>query len=878
MKAMRFLSISLLILAASAGCKKREAAEPAADVPPATAPGEPIAKLMLPRWPDAPVTPQPVMGIPKLAEPFVADGELTEWGSALSAPVRAVALAIYLQGDQEWLGPDDASMDCFVAWTEDGLCVASVLRDNELFNDRPADVPWDHDCATVVIQSAKPASADTTAPAWKVGLLAVPPRAETPAETYALPKTIESDITTVIKRCPGGYIVEAVFPWSVLPDVRGKEGEELAVRFAQIDYDRRDGEQVVPRAFVWHTSWYPLPTRRPPGKPARAVLIDQLARSAKTDLESEVFIDVDHCPPAKDTSLPVSVDLGINIGDKARSIELIVDDWQAQRVLQQRLPLESTPTTAGVRKSASHACSLEGLPYGQYTMTARILGEKDAPLGFVERRIVLVRGLEEEVLARIEKADLGKLAAAQPFHAIDWLEAATNLERFRLVAAGKDIPATGYQARQLDARLGILERGKRPAKTDEMFDLLALATDPEAQVIVEYYPIDQGHVSLYWGPVPIVTVTVQQFADDEAARAVFRSRAAAPKTKVIPDAPPLKTSPTHRVLQGARIISATNASAEVAKGAVAAVAAGEPIALAQIDAFRKALARGIEVVEVRPLPLVPKDMKLFVGDMHMHTLFSGGTYSPVYMALQSFAGGMDFSIITDHNNIVGGQLAQAHSRHFGFNHSVIVGDEISTAWAHLNGYPLRELVDWELAPYELVRSVRAQGAAIQWSHPDQDSEWGKVGFAHGLGALGVDAWEHVPPDYETWRKEGRLPTLVGSTDEHMGYFFNLERSIILAPSAAGTDVAEAVRRGNVCLIEPALPNVLYGAPHMIGRAGEAIREGTELRARRAARIQAALADLDITGLITTSGVRRVDREQADEIIRMLQTPTHADHE
>jgi len=528
-----------------------------------------------------------------------------------------------------------------------------------------------------------------------------------------------------------------------------------------------------------------------------------------------------------------------------------------------------------VRKSASYTWSLEGLPYGQYIMTARILGDDDASLGFVERRILLVRGFEEDVLARIEKADLGKLAAAQPFHAIDWLEVATNLERFRLVAAGRDIPATGYQARQLSARLNLLENGQAPEKTDEMFDLLALGTDPQAQVIVEYFPIDHGHVSLYWGPVPIVTVTVQQFADEQAARSVFRKAAVAAPAA---DAPAVRASTTHRVLQGRRIISATNASAKVAKGAVAAVAAGEPITLAEVDAFRQALAKEIEIVEVTPLMLVPKDMKLFIGDVHMHTLFSDGTYSPVYMALQSFASGVDFSIITDHNNIIGGQLAQAHSRHFGFNHSVIVGDEITMTWAHLNAYPLRELVDWELAPYELVRSVRTQGAAIQWNHPDQGSEWGKVGFAHGLGPLGVDAWEHVPPAYEQWRKEGRLPTLVGSTDEHMGYFFNLERSIILAPSVAGMDIAEAVRRGNVCLIEPALPNVLYGAPHMIGRAREAILEGTEIRARRAARIRAALADLNITGLITTSGTRPVNREQAEKLLQALKNEQRAERE
>jgi len=863
MRALQLLPITAVLLIMSMGCQQRMAIESAYD-----------AERERNRWPTEPAAPWPVVGIPKLAEPFVVDGELNEWSSGLSVPVRSDSLAIYYQGGQKWLGGDDASMDCFVAWTADGICVASAARDNELFNNRPPDVPWDHDCATIVIESTEPASADPTAPAWKVALLAIPPRGETPAETYTPPDTIKSEITTVVKRCPGGYIVEALFPWEALPELKGEEGTELSLRFSLIDYDRRHGDQVVPFALSWHMSWYHSISRRPPGDPAHAVLIDQLTRSAETNLESEVFLDVDHCPPAGDASLSVNLDLGINIGREARAVELLVTDWQSQRVLQRRLPLESTTTTAGVRKSASYTWDIDCLPYGQHKMTARVLGDGDECLGFVERDILIVRGLEEETLGLIEKADPGAIAESQPFHAIDWLEVATNLERFRQDSSWQDIPGASFQARQLAARVALLESGRLPTGDDDLFDLLALTTDPEAQVIVEYFPEGQGHVSMYWGPVPIATVTVQQFPDEASARSEFESGAGASSAMVASDyaaagTPAAARATTHRILQGRWIISATSASAEVAEGAVAAVAAGKPITLAQIDAFRAALAKEIEVVKVTPLMLAPDDMKLLVGDVHMHTIFSDGSYSPVYMALQTFCSGMDFTVISDHNDIVGAQLAQAYCERYGLAHPVIVGEEVTMSWAHLNAYPLRELVDWELPPFELVRSAHAQGAAVQWNHPDQGSEWGEIGFAHGIGPLGVEAWEHVPPAYEQWRQEGKLPTLVGSTDEHMGYFFNLERSIILAPSAGGVDLAEAVRRGNVCIFEPTLPNVVYGAPHLIGRVREALLEGAKLRRRKAARIQAALADLDITGLISTSGVRRVNAEQAEELLRVL---------
>ena len=102
------------------------------------------------------------------------------------------------------------------------------------------------------------------------------------------------------------------------------------------------------------------------------------------------------------------------------------------------------------------------------------------------------------------------------------------------------------------------------------------------------------------------------------------------------------------------------------------------------------------------------------------------------------------------------------------------------SWAHLTGDPLGELVDAELPAYDLVRNAHAQGAVVQWNHPSEGSgKWAELGFSQGLGPLGVEAWEHVPAAYEQWRKTGRLPVLVGSTDMHLGYFTDLERSIIL---------------------------------------------------------------------------------------------------
>ena len=892
MKTARLLSIIAVLLAGLAGCQKKESETPVPPAPaPAAAPGQPDDIPLPPaasdwdpaRWVDRPAPSRPPIGIPRLAEPFVIDGELNEWASALAAPSRSDALAVYSQAGHEWLGPDDASQESFIAWNADGVCLATIVRDSEIFNDRPPELPWDHDCATVTVNALPPGydpDADLPegqAPPPKMGLLVVPPRGQTPADVYVFPAELTDSITVATTAIEGGYAIEVLVPWSVLDYENVGPGTRLGTRFNMIDYDLRDGEQVVPFALAWHRSWYQSPHRRPPGAVAEAVLVDELVRSAETDLESVVFLNVDNCPPAADASVPIAVDLGVNVGRDVSAVELLIEDWRAERAVEQTLGVTSSDG-AWPRRGIRYTWSLAGAPYGQYTVTARMLNAAGDCLGEVYRDVLIVRGFEEAALAAIDEADIPAIATEQPFATTPWLLAAANLERFRQRAVQQDIPLARIQARELCARLTLLQTGQVTSTDDDLLDLLALATDPEAQAVVEFYPEHVGHVNLYWGALPIATVTVQLFADEAAATLAFQDD----PSQSPPDGGLLRmteradgrTNTAFRVRR--RIISAVSPSAELSRRAVTAVAAGEPISLADTDVMRGLLAAEIEELPVEPLLLVPDDMKLYVGDVHMHTIFSDGSYSPLYMAIQSFCNGMDFSVITDHNDIVGAQVAQAHCAHYGFRHSVIVGDEVTTAWAHLNGYPLRELVDWELPPYELVRSVHAQGAAIHWNHPSQGSEWGKVGFAYGIGPLGVDAWEHVPPAHDQWRAEGVLPTLVGSTDEHRGYFFNVERSVILTPTQGGVDVADAVRRGNVCLFDPTLPNVAYGAPHMIARVREALMEGTVLRQRRAAYVSEVLVNLDIVSLIRSSGQKKINAEQAQELLQALKNQPRAE--
>ena len=88
-------------------------------------------------------------------------------------------------------------------------------------------------------------------------------------------------------------------------------------------------------------------------------------------------------------------------------------------------------------------------------------------------------------------------------------------------------------------------------------------------------------------------------------------------------------------------------------------------------------------------------------------------------------------------------------------------------------------------------------------------------LATGLAGTKCDAWEHYVRFYEAWKKNGKLPVMVGTTDTHSGTFGWPERTLILAPSPEGNDLAKAIRRAKVIMISPRGGNFFYGSDKML---------------------------------------------------------------
>jgi hypothetical protein len=211
-------------------------------------------------------------------------------------------------------------------------------------------------------------------------------------------------------------------------------------------------------------------------------------------------------------------------------------------------------------------------------------------------------------------------------------------------------------------------------------------------------------------------------------------------------------------------------------------------------------------------------------------------------------------IMTDHNTIEGAQIGKALAARHGIDYDLIVGEEVTTRTFHMNAYPLEELVPPSDTADSVIDVAHAQGAVVQLNHPGYPgSDWVKPILTNGLGGTRVQAWEHLPPSYDTWSGTDTLPVLVGSTDTHSGTFHRLERSVILASSTGGGDVAGAVRHGRIVLVDPNRRRYSFGANEDIRAAlVSALEKGRKAKKAKAKALRSILQNADLAGLLRAS--------------------------
>ncbi|MBU0715632.1 MAG: hypothetical protein KJ964_09790 [Verrucomicrobia bacterium] len=317
-----------------------------------------------------------------------------------------------------------------------------------------------------------------------------------------------------------------------------------------------------------------------------------------------------------------------------------------------------------------------------------------------------------------------------------------------------------------------------------------------------------------------------------------------------------KPSVRFEVLRGREVFTIWSAPTRTfAEMALRLVMAGKPVLPSEVDALRLEIVKAM-APEIKQCAL-PDGLRLFCGDVHMHTTFSDGATPPLATALETMYCFMDFAVMSDHNTTEGAVLAQNLLREHGFSYPLIVGEEITTGWAHLNAYPLREVVLPTLTPEETIKAAHRQGAVVQWNHPGYTgSDFEMAHLMTGLAGTGCDAWEHTFWLYDTWKASGKLPVMVGATDTHSGTFGWPERTLILTPSPNEDDLAEAIRRAKVVMVSPQGGNFFYGSDEMLTYTWSALKEGKTLKVEKAEHLKNIFKHADITGLLIRSGNKK----------------------
>jgi len=928
-----------------------------------------LAKTTFAGWPAAP----PPAPLPKLAQPLVLDGDPSEWAGAGCACMRYEEWIGKIQPPHKWRGPADAGMEVYYAWNDEGLCLAAVVADDDVRISSDGKLLGERDCVRFHVDgrlNQEFMMSRYTAGAYS---LVVRPPTETTPVTVAVEQPAKAraeGIKVAGRRTPAGYTVELLVPWSAFPGLVPKPAAELALKFHLSDSDSPDGETNQPLTMSFQVARDILG-----GLPRaiRCALSDRPRTDPMAQLEPMVQVNVISVSSTTEP-LPITVEVGALLAQRVGSFHISATDSCGNPVMNTTVKAAPLPAPWNWSVGARYDWTPDANSEGNYKITIIPTDLDGNPLGTVIRRALFPGHFVEKAIASLRDANLPALSQTDPCKAAAYLGVASCVERFKFFVERQNTSDAGCTLRETQARLDLLDDGRLEPKNRGLLDLLALAANPEAQVVVEFtgHGSDSAQVMFHWGSVLIALADVQEHASDRDAKSALEQRvdglwadsydattvdglpgrirhrrfdserlatsdfdpgrevlllyqkdaaryACAVNVNhiahtqvnaavILPDCPepvrqavkrwakkarvPIlpfgKATGKERLLvagnvrsgevaaaigatqimamclvegitelqvaDGNRLITVITPDEQVARQVVRLVVARNPVKPEDVEAIRQQLTKSVTPDTVAA-PL-PEGMAMFCGDLHTHTCYSDGLPSPTGLVLQAMHCFLDFTAVTDHYTIEGAKLARKLVGQYGIDFPVIVGEEITTGSWHMNAYPLGEAISSKLSPYDTIKTAHSQGAAVQWNHPGWPaSEWALTHMRSPFQESGLDAWEHIPASYDERKQNGTLPVIVGTTDTHDGLFGRGERTIVVAPTAQGDDVAEAIRAGRIVAVSAGDGRLFYGQNKMIASVCGALPQAKAIKAER---LRSALRNADVAGLLEASQPKRME--------------------
>jgi hypothetical protein len=229
----------------------------------------------------------------------------------------------------------------------------------------------------------------------------------------------------------------------------------------------------------------------------------------------------------------------------------------------------------------------------------------------------------------------------------------------------------------------------------------------------------------------------------------------------------------------------------------------------------------------------------YAGSMHTHTKNSDGILTPEQLSDKARGEGLDFLVITDHNNTVH-QIASLDRPDL----LVITGEEVTTPGGHFNVWGLsgeRAYIDFRILPGDpairtVMKDARARGALVSINHPISDCfactwtheippEVNAMEIANGPAAMRqqqMTLWDSL-------LREGRRITAVGESDWHRGPLpVSMPSVRVWAPELSTKAILDAVRDGHVIVMAN---GKLQTPDFSVTSGGDSYRAGDELTTR-----------------------------------------------
>jgi hypothetical protein len=249
------------------------------------------------------------------------------------------------------------------------------------------------------------------------------------------------------------------------------------------------------------------------------------------------------------------------------------------------------------------------------------------------------------------------------------------------------------------------------------------------------------------------------------------------------------------------------------------------------------------------------------GDLHVHTLYSDGGWTPAEALARAREAGLDFVVTTEHNTSAG---HQAFARCQRPDLLLVAGEEVTTRAGHAGAIGLAHgrWVDWRYRPADgvlprIAGELRAEGALLQANHPFSMPRGAGWGFGWDE-VEAVEVWngsESRPVNdralalWDGLLRAGRALVATGGSDAHrpsdqLGH----PQTVVRAERLAQAEVVAAIRAGRCWLASSAQVGLDFvaAAGGRVAGIGDHLRgsHGEPVRVRlRAAGAPAAVATL-----------------------------------